>query len=890
MPLDSGVLLGPYRITSFLGAGGMGEVYRAHDPRLNRDVAIKILPAAFLADVDRHARFEQEARAAASLNHPNILAVFDIGQQDGAPYIVSELLTGETLRALLTHGAPPVRKSVEIAIQLAQGLAAAHESGIVHRDLKPENLFVTTGSRVKILDFGLAKLIEDQAACVDFSQSPTTPHGTRPGVVLGTVGYMAPEQVRGQRADQRSDIFSFGVVLYEMLSGKRAFSRETEVQTLNAILEATPASLPVVERQIPATLARIVDRCLSKDSHGRFQTASDLVFALEGLTFHSDSRAAPVAERSDTAPDPQASFRKSWMIPVTALVVLSLVIVGAFFYFRRGETKDAVTRLDVVTPPTADPFSFALSPDGRSLIYTATSDNRPTLFLRPLDEPSARPLQGTAGGTSPFWAPDNRTIGFFADGKVKTLKLDGGVPQVIADAPDGRGGSWSTEGFILFTPSFAGGIVRVPASGGTAATILTPEIPQYGSYRYPQLLPDGRHFIFLANAGLEPSAIYLGSLDGTAPKRLIESVSAAAFAPPNYVLRVNQGVLEARALDVAQGVLGEPKPVAQPVGADPTVFRGAFAVSSAGVLAHRLTTAARRQMVWFDRKGTQLAVVGAPNEDNQLHPAIAPDGVRVAIQRTPTGIPHVFVLDGKEQETATRLIQDPFPEGRPVWSPDGRSIVTVAGQQGIGLTVGFLDGSQWRTLFASPQAVNPSDWSSDGRLILYGLAELKTGWDLWAVPFAGDGARFPVVQGPADQAQGMFSPSMKWVAYDSNETGRYEVYVQPFRRPGSKTIVSAGGGIFPRWRGDGKELYYVAADGTLMAVALRESANGETMEPSPPVTLFRSRIAGSGAMLPGGTYQYSVAKNGQRFLINMTTDEATASPITIVLNWTSVLK
>jgi hypothetical protein len=438
MPLDPGVRLGPYQITSLLGAGGMGEVYRAHDPRLNRDVAIKILPAAFLADVDRHARFEQEARAAASLNHPNILAVFDIGQQDGAPYIVSELLTGETLRARLTNGAPPVRKSVEIAIQLAQGLAAAHESGIVHRDLKPENLFVTTGGRVKILDFGLAKLTEDRSAFAEFSQSPTTSHGTRPGVVLGTVGYMAPEQVRGQRADHRSDIFSFGVVLYEMLSGRRAFSRETEVQTLNAILEATPASLPVVERHIPATLARIVDRCLSKDSHGRFQTASDLVFALEGVTIHGDSPAAPVA-RSGTAPDAPASSRKSWMIPVTALVVLSVIVVGAFFYLRRGETKEAVTRLDV--------------------------------------EPSAHPLQGTAGGTSPFWAPDNRMIGFFADGKVKTLKLDGGVPRAIADAPDGRGGSWSTEGFILFTPSFAGGIVRGRRQVGRRRPSLRPRFP-----------------------------------------------------------------------------------------------------------------------------------------------------------------------------------------------------------------------------------------------------------------------------------------------------------------------------------------------------------------------------------------------------------------------------
>jgi hypothetical protein len=420
--------------------------------------------------------------------------------------------------------------------------------------------------------------------------------------------------------------------------------------------------------------------------------------------------------------------------------------------------------------------------------------------------------------------------------------------------------------------------------------VLSPELPKYSSYRYPQFLPDGRHFIFLANLGTEPSSVLLGSLDEPMPKRLILSDTAAVFAPPDYVMRVNQGVLEARQLDLSRGSLGDPIPVAQPVGSDPTVFRGAFAVSANAVLAHRLTSAARRQLIWFDRTGARLESASALNEDNQLHPALAPDGVRLAIQRTSTGVPHTYLLKGKGEETAVRLMDAPSPEGRAVWSPDGRSLVVLTSRQGLGLTVKSLSDGVERTLFTSPQALNPVDWSVDGRFILYGRADAKTGWDLWATPAAGDATPLPVVQAPGDQAQGTFSPDLRWVAYDSNESGRYEVYVQRFQRSGAKVTVSAGGGMFPRWRGDGKELFYLSGDGTLMSVQIRQSANGEVLEPGVPSPLFRAKITGGGAPLLGGTYQYSVARDGQRFLVNVTTDEATASPITIVLNWTAVLK
>ena len=384
--------------------------------------------------------------------------------------------------------------------------------------------------------------------------------------------------------------------------------------------------------------------------------------------------------------------------------------------------------------------------------------------------------------------------------------------------------------------------------------------------------------------------MFLGFLDGTPPRLLLRSDAAAAFAPPDYVLLVNQGVLEARRLDLTRQVVSDPVPIAQPVGADPTVFRGAFAVSSTGVLARRATTAARRQLTWVDRAGKRLGVVGAPNEDNQLHPAVAPDGVRVAIQRTSTGVPHTFLLDGRAQETAVRLINDASPEGRPVWSPDGSAIAVIQGRQGVGVTVAALATGVERSLFASAQAVSPVDWSRDGRLILYGRVDPATGWDLWAASATGAPDPFPVIQAPADQAQGMFAPNQRWVAYDSNESGRYEVYVQPFRRTGAKLVVSSGGGMFPRWRADGRELFYLAVDGTMMSVQLRESNNGEALNGSAPVALFRERIVGGGVPLQGATYQYSVTPDGTRFLVNVTTEEATASPITVVLNWTALVK
>ncbi|MBI3049815.1 MAG: serine/threonine-protein kinase, partial [Acidobacteria bacterium] len=482
MTLAAGTRLGPYEIQSAIGAGGMGEVYRAHDTRLGRDVAVKVLPAAASTDPERLRRFEQEARAAAALNHPNILAVHDIGIHDGSPYIVSELLEGGSLRSAIGHGLP-VRKAIDYAVQMARGLAAAHDKGIVHRDLKPDNVFVTTTGHVKILDFGLAKLTETGLALTGLSAAPTLPGldaaqagpATEPGMVLGTIGYMAPEQLRGHTVDHRADLFALGALLYEMLSGRRAFPGGTAADTIGAILDREPVDLPIQERKIPPGLVRIVDRCLEKNPAARFQTATDLAFALEALSASTTSSEATGlgAARRGALRTP----RQAWLVAGVSFLTALLVGISATLYLQPA-SEPVITRLDVVTPATSDPFSFAVSPDGRKLVFVANGEKGPQLWLRPLDQATAQPLAGTEGGNYPFWALDSRALGFFADGRLKRLDLGGGAPQVLANAPAPRGGTWNAEGVIVFAGTATSGLARIPATGGTPEAVTRLEAGQ----------------------------------------------------------------------------------------------------------------------------------------------------------------------------------------------------------------------------------------------------------------------------------------------------------------------------------------------------------------------------------------------------------------------------
>ena len=892
MPLSTGTRLGPYEIAGPLGAGGMGEVYRARDPRLGRDVAIKVLPSDFSADPERLRRFEQEARAAAALNHPNILAVHDIGQHANAPYIVSELLDGETLRERLAS-ALPVRKAIEYSVQIAHGLAAAHEKGIVHRDLKPENIFVTNNGHVKILDFGLAKLTQPEEGPgvrrqADVSALPTTPPFSTPGLVLGTVGYMSPEQVRGVAADYRSDIFAFGAILFEMLSGRRAFHRETGAETMTAILKEDPPDLPATERHISPALARIVDRCLEKTPAARFQSTRDLAFALEGLS-PSDSAAALAFQSSRTRI--WTNPRVAWAAAAGSLIVAVLAIVIPSYGPRTG-AQPVVTRLDVVTPPTVAAFSFALSPNGRDLAFVADGEKGSQLWLRPLDQVNAQPLAGTEGAIYPFWAPDGRAIGFFADGKLKRLDLAGGAPQVLANAPLGRGGTWNSDGVIVFAPNVGSPLMRVMATGGTAVPLTRIALDQE-SHRWPQFLPDGRQVLFLVALGQPQSrGVYIVSLDGGEPTRVLPAETAAVYAPPGYLLRVSQGALVAQAFDADRRTLvGEPIPVAQAVGADDGTQRSAFSVSIAGTLAHRAGTAQRRQLVWVDRAGKVLAAIGAPDEGSLGSPALAPDGQRVAVHRFVQGNWDVWLMDVR-RGVASRFTFDAVADSGPIWSSDGTRLVFLSSPKGAaGLFEKPSSGAtDEQPLLVNPQIQAPLDWSPDGRVLLYSIQDAKTGLDLWALPLEGR-KPFPVVQTSFDESGGQFSPDGRWLAYVSNESGRYEIYVRPFPESGGKWQVSTGGGAQPRWRRDGRELFYVAPDNRLMAVPIRLGSIAGAVDAGAPVALFPTHLA-SGAGIGSGGYtlsaQYAVAADG-RFLMNVAVDEGVTSPITIVLNWEAAL-
>jgi serine/threonine protein kinase/Tol biopolymer transport system component len=878
MTLRAGSRLGRYEILSPLGAGGMGEVYRARDPHLGREVALKVLSAAVSSDPERLQRFELEARATAALNHPNILAVHDVGQHDKSPYIVSELLEGETVRRWLAGGVVPVRKAVECAMQVAHGLAAAHERGIVHRDLKPENIFITSGGRVKILDLGLAKLMHREWA-TDTGDVATVPADTLPGVVLGTVGYMSPEQVRGLPADHRSDIFALGAVLYEMLSGRRAFHSDTTPDTLTAILREDPPALPATERHIPPALVRIVNRCLEKSPDARFKSADDLAFALETVLEASS------AERVAAVPGSRNRRRLAWAAVFTLVM---LVVVAAVLRMRpaaRAISRASEIRVQINTPPTTDPISLAISPDGQKIVFQGLFEGGSRLWLRSLDSFSPRPLVGTDFGSYPFWSPDSRSIGFFADGQLKRLDVESGTIQKLANVPAGRGGTWNRAGTILFA-QLTGGIQRISDRGGDPLAVTRLELPQQSSHRFPQFLHDGIHFLYHVVATPEARGAYIGRIDGSLTRRLMATDAAAVYLPPEHLLVVRQGTLFAQRFDpVGLTLSGDPIPVAAQAG---TTVSGAesvpaVAASSTGSIVYRIGPgAAERQFVWFDRSGRELERVGTPLSG--LNPSISPDERHVAVYRTVGGNTDIWLLD-TARGVLSRFTFDAANDVNAIWSPDGGRMVFQSNRKGVSdlYQKALAGGGKEEPLLASSQDKAPMDWSSDGRFLLFRNTDPNMGYDLWALPFGGERTPFPVVQTNFEERDGQFAPDGRWVAYQSNESGRVEVYVQPFPHQGGKWQISSAGGAQVRWRRDGKELFYIALDGRLMAVSTRTAAHSETFDAGAPVPLFRTRLGG--AVQAINRQQYIVSADGQRFLMNTLTEESGTSPLMVVLNW-----
>lgn len=893
MPIAPNTSFDHYEILAPLGKGGMGEVYRAKDTRLNREVAIKVLPGEFAHDADRLRRFEQEALATSALNHPNILTVYDFGEFEGNPFLVMELLDGEELRAQLDEGVLPVRKAIDYAQQMAAGLAAAHEKGIVHRDLKPENLFITKDGRLKILDFGLAKLRPPRTVSAG-SDVATQKQLTNPGSVMGTVAYMSPEQVRGQDLDHRSDIFSFGLILFEMLSGQRAFTGELMADVMSAIMRDDPPELSETNAKISPALDKIVRRCLEKKPEMRFHSASDLGFALSTLTTPSGSRvetalALPMLTESLPATGTARLFGNARLAWVTAAVVLLVSLFSLPFavkYLRQAPPTEAITMRFTIAPPekATNIGRPVISPDGRSLIFIATMEGKRQIWLRPVNGFTAQPIAGTEGiQASPFWSPDSRSIGFSSDGKLKRIEVTGGAAQTICDL-SGRivSGAWGSSGTIVIYGRDV--IYQVPATGGE----LKPAV-SYGGPRptnvtiRPYFLPDGRHFLHYAGVTQE-AGIYLASLDDKESKRLLAADSDGIYAPSTtqpekgWLLFLRLGVLLAQPLDAHQLTLtGEPFTVAEQV--EP----GSFSVSNTGILTYLSRHSYENvQLGWIDRAGKPLELIGATGF--ALEPKLSPDGKRVAVMRmdAKTGTVDISVID-LTRNTESRLTFDPAGDGSPVWSPDGSRIVWYSNRgQSHHLYQKLASGiGQEEQVLQSDITITPSSWSADDKFLLYIQSDPKTLEDIWVLPLDGDRKPFPFLQTQFAESGAQFSPTGAHVAYTSNESGKSEVYVQTFPAGGGKWQVSTGGGSSPQWRGDGKELYYLSANGRMIAVEVK---GGATFEVGLPKVLFEL----AAAQVQRNTF--TVTADGQRFLFPRQLRENVTVPFSVVVNWTAEAK
>ena len=891
MSISAGTKLGRYEIRSKIGEGGMGEVYAARDIQLARDVAIKVLPATYSTNEDHLRRFEQEACAASSLNHPNILSIYDVGTHDGTFYLVSELLKGETLRQRSGGVALGQRRVIDYALQIANGLAAAHEKGIIHRDLKPENIFITNDGRVKILDFGLAKLTQlggDQAQ----TDIPTRRVDTAPGVLIGTVGYMSPEQLKGHPIDQRSDLFSFGAILYEMLSGRRAFHRESPAETMSAILKEDPPEVSDSNKAVSPALERLVNHCLEKNPESRFHSARDLVFALEAL---SGSIISPQPEAGLSGPSapPKGRQRLPWM--VAGLFALLAVFAFLFPYLKPAPKQDVhAVRLTIPPPAKGVVSTLSVSPDGRNVVYGApNADGKQVLWLRLLDSATAQPLPGTDNPFfTTFWSPDSRNLAFVSstDNKLKRIDVTGGVPQNIANAPNGRGGTWNRDGVIVFAPASEGPLARVSAAGGpvTEVTALDQSRGEI-SHRFPWFLPDGRHFLFFARgATYEGNSVCVGSLDSKEVKHLINADSGAAYSPPGYLLYVREGTLMAHEFDLDRlEVKGEPIAIADAViGFDVTSNLARFSISETGVLVYYGGSDFNKaDLIWVDRQGKQVGTVAKAADYGYIR--LSRDDKRLVIAlRDPSTRWDVWILD-LAHGGQTRFTFDSGNEIFPIWSPDGGRIAFSSNRDGhVNMYQKFSNGSgNEEQILVSSEAEFCNDWSTDGQFIAFHKLSPQTRADIWIVPLSGDRKPFAYLETPFGERDARFSPNGRWIAYVSDETGPREVYIQSFPIGRGKWQISRGGGGPPTWRRDGKEIFYVSGD-KLMSVEVK--TDGDTFEVGTPQPLFEVR----GAALPGGLggAAFDANADGQRFLIGVPMQEATFLPITVVLNWAADLK
>jgi eukaryotic-like serine/threonine-protein kinase len=873
--LQPGDQLGRYEIAEWLGAGGMGEVYRAQDMRLSRTVAIKILHPALHDDPELLQRFEREARTLATLSHPHICHVFDVGQQDGVDFLVMEYLDGQTLAELLDTGALPVKDALAIATQIADAVEAAHEKGIVHRDLKPANIKVRADGTVKVLDFGLAKALDPEGRS-DVSLSPTvkSPPVTGVGMILGTAAYMSPEQAKGKTADRRSDIFAFGCVLYEMLTGLRAFDGDSPSEILARVIEREPEwnALPSA---LPPRIHELLSRCLEKDPKKRRRDIGDVRLEIDqALSELEQAATLPVAAAS-TRPAPLA-----W-IAVAVLAVALTIALGRLYVSAPPQAPE--TLVDISTPEMPDPTAFAISPEGRRLVFSALRNGRRQLYIRSLDREVEEPLNGTDGGSLPFWSPDGRSVGFAVNNQLKRIDLDGGLVQTLTSVGNAQGATWGPDGVILYPflqPGQPGQLFRIPASGGEPVAVTKIASGQ-SSHRFPVFLPGGRQFVFFAPGIEAVRGVYLGSLDSPDITRITNADALGGYvgtsSAPGWLLFVRQGALVARRFDPARREFGgDPVTVAESVAV--SLAHGAVSVSASGVIAYRTGGTNPRQLTWFDRSGSTPGTLGELNRAGQINVELSRDGVRAAVQHIQND-KGVWIIDSAR---ASPFTFKPGGDGWPLWSPNGTEIVYVSNKTGKSAFYQRASGSNDADTDKLLDVGIPCDWSLDGRFLMYQEGNQKTGIALWSRQMDGDGKPTLVVRTGFNDLWGQFSPNGRWVAYQSNASGRYEIYVRPFRSPGVSVPVSTSGGIHARWSPDGKELFYVAQDGKLMTASI--TVKGATLEAGTPIALFQTRIVGGGANFPGFRQQYDVAPDG-RFLINVESESPASAPITLILNW-----